>query len=70
METAHLLTVRAVTRHAHGGGNGDPVIVYGLVGSNDDTVALPRKYIDVIGQRLIVDPVYLNDLPPSLSAVA
>jgi len=59
-----LLTSRVVNRRAHGSGSGDPVIVDGLVGSDNDTVALSSVYVNVIaGQRLVAVPVYFDDLP-------
>ena len=58
-----LLTSRVVNRRAHGSGSGDPIIVDGLVGSDNDTVALSSVYVNVItSQRLVAVPVYFDDL--------
>jgi hypothetical protein len=68
--TGKLPTLRVVNRRAHGSGSGDPVIVDGLVGSDDDAVALPSVYVNVItGQRLVADPVYFDDLPTRMLSI-
>jgi len=64
METR--LTLWVVSGRADGSGSSNPVIVDWLVGSNDDAIALPSVYIDIItGQGHMADPVYFNDLPPN-----
>ena len=57
------LTSWVVSRRAYGGGSRDPVIVDGLVSSDNDAVPLSSEYVDEItGQGLMADPVYFNDL--------
>jgi hypothetical protein len=56
------LTVRVVDRGAHGGRSGDPVVVDGLVGGDDDAVALAGVDIDKItSDWLVGDTVDFDD---------
>ena len=64
------LTIWVASGRADGGGSRDPVIVHGLVSSDDDTVTLSSEYVDEItGQRLMADAVYFNDLRPMVSVL-